>query len=236
MAKRSTGFVPTDETFRIVRSNLLVALADLERSSVIITSAAAGEGKTSVCVGLAQAFARAGDRVVLVDLDLRHPTAHRLLHLDNEVGVSDVLLNRLPVEECLQYKEPDAAGAGLYFLGTGRGIENPAEVLGMGRTRRLLDALALQADLVLIDTPPVLPVADTLLVGRMAAGAMLVIESRRTPLPAVQQARDQLTRNQTRILGVVLNKIEPGKLDGYGYGSGYGAVYASPVPPDPAPS
>src|SRR5438270_645999 len=93
---------------------------------------------------------------------------------------------------------------------------------GAGRTARLLGALAEQADLVLVDTAPVLPVADTLVVGRFAAGALLVIEARATPVPSISRAKDALTRNQTRILGLVINRLKA-QDSAYSYGYyGYG--------------
>jgi capsular exopolysaccharide synthesis family protein len=216
--------VPFDEAFRIVRSNVAVAISDLDRPTVIITSAEAGEGKTLACANLAVSFALAGQRVVLVDLDLRHADAHKLVGTHNEFGVTDVLLGRRGLDECLQYVElSDVSGRGqpgLYFLSTGPGVANPTELLGMGRTARMLDGLARQADLVLLDTPPVLPVADTLVIGRMAAGAVLVVESRGTSIDAIQKAKDLLIRNQTRLLGVVLNKLQG--RDAYAQGFGYG--------------
>lgn len=220
-----------EEALRILRSNLGVALMDLERPTVIFTSPNPNEGKTAICANLAMSFAAAGKRVVLVDLDLRHPNAHRLVGAHNEYGVSDVLLNERPLEEAIQYIAlPTPSGQsdwGLYFLGTGRPVANPTELLGSGRTHQLLDGLARQADLVLIDAPPVLPVADSLVIGRMSAGAVLVAESRRTAIDSVNKAKDLLTRNQTRLLGVVLNKFQ--RRDavasfGYGYGYGYGAA------------
>jgi len=217
-----------EEALRILRSNLGVALVDLERPTVIFTSPSPNEGKTAMCSNLALSFASAGTRVVLVDLDLRHPDAHRLVGAHNEFGVSDVLLNRRSLEESIQYIRlpvtPGQATRGLYFLSTGPPVANPTELLSSGRTQRLLEGLAKQADLVLLDTPPVLPVADTLVIGRMAAGAVLVTESRRTSIEAVIKAKDLLTRNQTRLLGVVLNKFElrdaPATFSyGYGYGN-----------------
>ena len=216
-----------DEAYRVIRSNLSVALSDLERPTVIVTSAYAGEGKTVTCANLARSLALAGHRVVLVDLDLRHPDVHRLLGAHNEFGVSDVLLERRQVDASLQFVDvgQGAGGAsrGLYVLATGSPASEPAELLGAGRMAKLLDSLARQADIVLIDTPPVLPVADTLIIGRMAAGAILVVEARRTPIPAVQKAKDALIRNQTRLLGLVINKQQPRDATyGYGYGYGYG--------------
>jgi capsular exopolysaccharide synthesis family protein len=232
------------EAFRVLRSNLLVAISELDNPIVVVTSAYAGEGKTSVCVDLAESIALAGTRVVIVDLDLRHPDAHRLLGAGNEVGVSDVLLDRRPLEECLQYAElppsESARPAALYFLGTGPAVSNPTELLATPRTGQLLDTLARQADIVLLDTPPVLPVADTLVIGRLSAGAVLVVEAQRTPAPVAKRAKDALTRNQTRLLGVVLNKFQA-KYAGYayreafdyGYGYGYGSRGAPQKPENP---
>jgi capsular exopolysaccharide synthesis family protein len=212
-------------------------MSDLERPTVIVTSADAGEGKTATTVNLARSLVAAGRRVVLVDLDLRHPDVHHWFGMPNDVGVTDILLDRRPLNECLQYIEIDTGEGGpakpLYVLPTGPKVENPAELLGGGRTARMLDALAPQADIVLIDTPPVLLVADTLVIGRMVAGALLVVETKRTPTPAVQQAKDALIRNQTRLLGLVLNKYvardSMGDGYGYGYGQGYGYGYGPAV-------
>ena len=216
------------EAYRILRSNLSIALLDLERPSVLVTSARAGEGKTSTAVNLARAFAVAGHRVVLVDLDLRHPDVHHWLGTHNSVGVTDVLTRRRPLGECLQFvsvsKSIAGSGEGLYFLPTGDMVPNPAELLTGSRTPALLEALTSQADIVLIDAPPVLPVADALVIGRMVGGALLVVETRKTPLGAVQQAKDTLTRSQTRLLGVVVNKLQARDArsdQGYGYGDEY---------------
>jgi non-specific protein-tyrosine kinase len=221
--------ITRDEAFRVLRSNLQVAIADLANPAVLVTSALPGEGKTSVCVNLAESLTLAGPRVVLVDLDLRNPASHRLLGAHNEMGVSDVLLNRKSLDECLQWVEipggnPANPVRGMFFLAAGTEIANPAELLATPRTGRLLDTLAAQADIVLIDTPPVLPVADSLVIGRLAAGAVMVVEARKTPVPAIQRAKDALIRNQTRLLGVVVNKMQSRDAN---YGLGYGIGYAS---------
>ncbi|MEY2404709.1 MAG: tyrosine-protein kinase, partial [Acidimicrobiaceae bacterium] len=139
-----------------------------------------------------------------------------------ELGLSDVLLDHAALDRALQFVELGSRDRGLYVLPTGATVNNPTELLGGARMAKLLTSLAGQADVLLLDTPPVLPVADTLVLGRMAAGAILVVEARRTPITAVQQAKDALTRNQTRMLGVVLNKMQPRDLPGAGYGYGYG--------------
>lgn len=212
----------------MVRSNLLVSLADLKRPRVIVTSAHPGEGKTVTCANLAISFARAGQRVVLLDLDLRHPDAHRLVGAHNRFGVADLLLGRRSLEDCLQYLQLpglDAQSAqGVYFIGTGPPVRNPTELLGMSRTQAVLDELGRQADLILIDAPPVLPVADMLVIGRIVTGVILVVESRRTTVTEIAKTKDLLTRNQTRILGVVLNKVRQRDAD-YGEAYTYGNPY-----------
>jgi len=234
---RQARWRTTREAFRVLRSNLLVTISELDNPVVVVTSAFEGEGKTSTCVNLAQSIASAGPRVVLVDLDLRNPQSHRVLGVHNEAGVSDVLLDHAPLDECLQYIQVPVAEssrvAGMYFLGAGPHVANPTELLATARTGRLLEVLSKQADIVLLDTPPVLPVADTLVIGRLAAGAVLVVEARRTPAPAARRAKDALTRNQTRLLGVVLNQFEAKYssevADGYGYGVGHEGAFPSYV-------
>lgn len=227
--------IPFEEAYRVVRSNLMVGLADFKRPRVIVTSANANEGKTVTCANLALSFARAGQRVVLVDLDLRHPNAHQLVGAHNDFGVSDLLRGRRKLEDCMQYLDlPDhdiQSAQGVYFMGTGPQVPNPTELLGMSRTAQMLDELGKQADLVLIDAPPVLPVADMLVIGRIVTGAILVVESRRTTVTDITKTKDLLTRNQVRILGVVLNKFRQ-RDSGYGTAYGYGTPFN---PEDVAP-
>lgn len=216
-----------EEAIRILRSNLTVSLSDIHRPIVIVTSSNPGEGKTALSAKLALSFAEAGQRVVLVDFDLRNATAHRMLNTHNDYGVTDVLLGKRKLQDSIQHLElrsaPESGMKSVYFLAAGPTIPNPTELLGSARTDRLLDSLSLQSDLVLLDAPPVLPVADTLVVGRMASGAVLVVETRTTAYGAVQKAKDRLIRNQTRLLGVVLNKFQARDADlSYGYRYGYG--------------
>lgn len=204
----------------MLRSNLLVAFSDIARPAVIVTSAVAGEGKTTVCSNIAVSLAEAGLRVIAVDADLRHPDLHHHLEVHNEVGLSDVLLERVELDAALQLvKVGGRRGRGLFVLPTGSPVNDATELIGSPRTRRLLDVLTEHADVVLLDTPPILPVADTLVIGRLVAGALIVVEARQTSTTAVQQAKNALIRNQTRLLGVVLNKLPLSELAiGYGYG------------------
>jgi receptor protein-tyrosine kinase len=218
-----------DEAFRVLRSNLDISLADLDRSSVMVTSPNPSEGKTLTSVNLAAAVARTGRRVVLVDIDLRHADVHNLLDMHNEYGVADLLLSRRPLSECLQYVNlppGPAEGLGFYALAVGQRVENPAELLSTSRTARLIDNLTSQADLVVIDGPPVLPVADALALARVAGGVVVVVEAERTTFPDIRRTVDLLTRNQARLLGLVLNRANPRGADGYGYQYGTTAAGA----------
>ena len=214
-----------DEAFRVLRSNLLVAIDELANPIVVVTSAQAGEGKTATAVTLARSLAAGGSKVVLVDLDLRRPDAHRLLGAPSGPGCAEVLEGHRTLDECLRLI-PTPPGAPtalhLFLLPAGQPTANPAELLGTPRTAQMLNALSDAADIVLLDTPPVLPVADTLVIGRLAAGALLVVEARHTPVQTVNRAKSALIRNQTRILGVVLNQLRAADDDAaytYGYGS-----------------
>jgi len=211
------------EALRLLRSSLLVALSDLDHPVVVVTSANPAEGKTVICAGLAHSFASAGYKVVLVDLDLRHPELHQRLGAPNQVGVVDVVARGRPLADAIQLFEltpgEESAGQGFYFLPAGQSIANSTELLGTPTMARLLANLASQADLVLVDSAPVLPVADTLVVGRMVAGALLVVEAGRTPEADVRAAHEALARSAVRVLGVALNKLDARELR-LGYGDG----------------
>lgn len=209
------------EAFRIVRSNLEIGLAEVRQPSVMVTSPNSGEGKTLTAVNLAASLSTSGKRAVLVDLDLRHPDVHNYLGTHNAFGATDVLLGRRPLAECLQFAEAGVhlrrAAKGFYLLTAGPQVDNPAELLSTARTTRLLDTLRREADIVVIDSAPVLPVADALSVGRVAEGVVLVAEASRTSYPEIERCVELLTRNRARLLGVVLNKARDPSRFGYGY-------------------
>jgi protein-tyrosine kinase len=212
------------DAYRIMRTNLLAAVDDIERPTVMFTSATAGEGKTSTVVNLAPMLAVAGRRVVVVDLDLRHPEVHTALALPNERGVTDVLRGDASLVDCLKYVavrgETGSSDQGLYVLTSGPLPPDPTELLGDHRAARMLEELAARSDIVLVDSPPVLPVADSLVLARLVSGTVLVVEARRTPLPVIQQAKDALIRNQARLLGVVVSKLR--SYDAVSPDGGYG--------------
>lgn len=203
------------EAFRVLRSNLEVSLSELEGRSILITSASANEGKTLTASNLAASMASAGRRVVLVDLDLRHPDVHTHVDAHNERGVTDVLLARRSVADCLQFVTVDGESRGFYVLPVGPPVTNPAEVLATSRSARLIEALGDTADVVLIDAPPVLPIADSLTIARLADGVLLVVEAGHTTYPQIERTVQLLARSQARLLGLVLNRARREVTYGY---------------------
>jgi capsular exopolysaccharide synthesis family protein len=219
------------EAYRIIRTNLMVALEGIDNPVVLFTSANEGEGKSSTVANLAPVMALASQRVVVVDVDLRNPDVHHAFGLPNERGFADVVRGDAELDECLQYvglKTPDGEPErGLYVLTSGPPPANPAELLSSRRAARLFEALAGQADIVLVDSPPVLAVADSLVLARLVSGVVLVVEARRTPIPAIKQAKDALTRNQARLLGLVVSKVQASDMANSEFGStgSYGYAY-----------
>lgn len=221
------------EAMRVLRSNLLVAVADLDHPVVVVTSANPAEGKTATCVGLARSLAVAGRRVVLVDLDLRHPELHERLGVPNDVGVVDVVTGSRTLADVVRHVE----GQGFYVVPAGPSVPNATELLGTDATSQLLDTVASQADIVLVDSAPVLPVADTLVVARKATGALLVVEAGRTSQSDVLGAREALERAEVRVLGVALNKLDAREVRlGYGGGGAPDLNGSSGIPTSWAPS
>ncbi len=211
LPRRARAGAAFEDAFQVLQAGLSTALADVIQPRVMVTSPSGGEGKTTTCVNLARGYVETGRRVVVLDLDLRHPDAHRLVGAHNEFGLSDLVLERRPPEDCLQFvpwEGPETTAGGLYFLGTGPLGDNPAALLSLDRTSKMLDLIAGQADLVLIDAPPVLSVADALVIGPLVSGALLVAEAHRTTHQALGRAKDLLLRNRTRVLGVVLNRFD----------------------------
>lgn len=216
---------PQGEAFRILLSNLEVGLLELAQPTVMVTSALAGEGKTSAAINIASSLARNDRRVVLVDLDLRHGRLHQGFDLINSNGVTEVLTGQADLDKCLQFvtvgRKSRGSAAGMYVLTSGAHAEDPTELLSGPEARIMLDGLAQAADIVVIDAPPVLPVADTLIIGRLVDAAVMVVASRSTSLSAIRRARHALARSHIPILGVIVNKVQASdaRLDlSYEYG------------------
>ncbi len=199
------GSGPAAEAFRKLRTNLMYMNVDNPPRVVVVTSPMPGDGKSTVAANLAAAIDSTGQKVVLIDGDLRRPTVATLFGLIEGVGLTDVLAGRIYYEDALQAtpQHPN-----LSILGAGAIPPNPSELLGSQVMYELLQKLASDS-LVLIDAPPLLPVTDAAVLTTNCDGALIVVSSGRTLDTQLGTALDHLATVEARPLGVVLNRISP---------------------------
>jgi len=211
------------EAYRTLRTNLQFSSLDRPLHSLVVTSAVATEGKTTTVANLGVVMAQAGRRVVLVDADLRRPSAHRLFGLSNKAGLTTALVED---PAALNGYLQESGIENLRILSAGPVPPNPQELLGSQRMEDLLHRLEEEADIVLIDTPPSLVVADANVLAARADGVLMVVNTGRTRRTAVQQAVDGLRQVGANLLGVVLNMVEMrGGRSSYYYSYYYSHYY-----------
>jgi polysaccharide biosynthesis transport protein len=192
------------EAYRHFRTALLLSRPGAPPKAMLITSALAREGKTVTAVNTAVMFAQLGSRVLLIDADLRRPRCHQFFSLDNRVGLTEVLAGGGNPEDfvrptCLQH---------LFVLGSGSTPPNPTELLGSRKMRETLRLLEERFDYIVIDSPPVMPVSDALLLSTFVDGVALVTDGSRTPRQQVRAACSRLQYARAKLLGIVLNKAQ----------------------------
>jgi capsular exopolysaccharide synthesis family protein len=190
------------ENFRQLRANLQFANVDNHPRVIAITSSVSTEGKTTVAINLASTLAEAGFSVCLVDADLRRPSVAKVLGLVSPVGLTSVLIHQIELSEVLQH-----AGSSLYVLTSGPTPPNPSEVLASSYVRDVIRSLLDKVDYVIIDTAPLLPVADGSEVAALADGTLLVARAGLTTDSNVKRAVSTLARVDAKLLGVVLNRM-----------------------------
>ncbi|QGG40017.1 polysaccharide biosynthesis tyrosine autokinase [Aeromicrobium yanjiei] len=210
-------YAPRAEAFRVLRTNLQFIDPDIERKVFVVTSSLPGEGKTTTAINLALALAEGGERVALVEADLRRPKIAEYLRVESNVGLTTVLIGRLALDDALQ----PSARAGLTVLTSGSTPPNPAELLKSTSMTNVIASLREQFDIVLIDAPPLLPVTDGALLAAEADGALLVVRHGKTTSDQVTVAVERLEAVGARPVGVIFNMLPPRGGDGYGYGYGY---------------
>lgn len=209
------------EAFHGLRANVLFSSPDAGPCSIVVTSASPREGKTIIAANLAIGLAQAGHRVILIDADLRQPRIHDLFGLDLEPGLSNLLNGVADATAAVRpTKIPN-----LSVLTAGAHPPNPAELVGSHRFGELLSFLEKQSDIVVIDTPPVMAVADAAILAHRTSGVLFVVAADTTSRHAAQSALEQLERAKGRFLGAVLNRVDH-ESDKYRYAS-YSRSYRS---------
>lgn len=213
---------PVAEAYRVVRTNLQFSGIENPGGAFVITSAAPGEGKTTTAVNLGIALAQAGKRVVLVDADLRRPSIHKFFQMTNDRGLSSLLL---PDGASLEHALRPTGIEGLSILTSGVIPPNPSELLASPKMQDLIEQLRATNDMIIFDTPPVLAVADTVILAKRVAGVVFVVEGGRTRSEVFRRATDTMRQVGVKIFGAVINKVDARRTsyyyEGYYAYSGY---------------
>lgn len=203
---RFNAGLPPDfaEAFRGLRTNVLFSSPDESPCSIAVTSASPREGKTMVASSLAVGLAQAGYQVLLMDADLRRPRVHELFGLKLEPGLSDAIAGDLKPKEIVQATEiPN-----LSVVAAGTLVSQAAELVGSSRFGAVLEFMEKHYDIVVIDTPPVMAVADAAILAHRTSGVLFVVAADTTSRHAAQSALEQLDRARGRFLGAVLNRVD----------------------------
>src|SRR5215210_1420921 len=202
---------PASEAYRTLRTNLQFSSLDKPLHTLLTTSTAPDEGKSTTLANLAVIIAQSEQRVILVDCDLRRPTLHTLFNLSNEVGLTSMILAQEDASPPLQ----DTGVPGLSLLASGPLPPRPADILGSRRMEAVITRLRAEADVVLFDTPPVVAVTDAAVLATRMDGVLLVFQAGKTSRERGRQARQILEKVKANIIGVVLNNAHV--EEGYGY-------------------
>lgn len=212
---------PATEAYRVIRTSIQFAQAGKELKTIALTSCTSNEGKSTTIANLAVVLTQAGKSVLLIDCDMRNPSVHKNFNLSNKVGLSSCISMGTALSDAVQKTSIE----GLYALTGGVIPPNPSELLGSEQMKNVLQRAKEQYDYVLIDTPPVMPVTDALIVGRFVDGMILVIASAEVKVEMARDVKNQLVNAGANILGVVLNKVRS-EHHGYGYYYYYGSKEA----------
>lgn len=192
------------ESYRALRTAILLSRAGEPPQVLLFTSGTHGEGKTATTLNTAVIFAQMGVKVLIIDGDLRRPRCHKVLGVANGFGLSEVLTGQRELQEVLT----QTAIQNVSFLSSGALPPNPAELLGSRKMAETLGTLREWYDYILIDSPPVMPVSDAILLSTMVDGVVLVVGGQATPKDIVRETRARLGYARAKILGVVLNRVD----------------------------
>ena len=206
------------EAVRRLRTNLQFVVAAEHARSIVVSSSVPSEGKSTTVLNLAVSLADAGLKVALVDADLRRPAIATYLGMEGSVGLTTVLIGGAELDDVMQPWRDTT----LTVLPAGQVPPNPSELLGSKAMSTVLAELTARFDIVLLDSPPLLPVTDAAILGRMTGGALLVVGTDRLHRAQLRASMEALTTAGVTVSGIVLNKVSRGSFGGYGYGYGYG--------------
>jgi len=202
------------ESYRALRTSLLLTSLGAPPKIILITSALPQEGKTTTSINTAVVLAQKGTRVLLIDADLRRPSIHKTLGMGPKIGLSNVLTGNAPLQQAIVRSNVLPS---LFVLPAGPPPPNPAELVASSNMRDVLAELRDQYDHIIVDTPPTLSVTDAVVMSTRADTVVLVIRSGQTTKQALRRSRDILMQVNSRISGVLLNAVDLNSPDYYYY-------------------
>jgi capsular exopolysaccharide synthesis family protein len=205
------------EAYRVLRTNLLFSRRDEKLNTIVIVSAGAGEGKSTTTINLSTVFAQSGNRVLIVDSDLRRPTLHKLFKVANNLGLTNYLLKQNTLAEIVQ----TTGVPNLDFMASGKLPSSALGILGSAQMKEMIAELKQRYDFIFFDSPPILGVSDASILASEVDLVMQVIQYRRYPQPMTLRAKQMIEKVGGNFVGLILNNINMSQDEGYYYYSGY---------------
>ena len=209
---------PISESYVKLRTNIELSAVDGPLQTIMITSANSGEGKSTTASNLAVVYAQADKKVLLIDCDLRKPSAHQYFMVSNRSGLTSVLVHQQALEIAIK----ETFISNLHLLPSGPIPPNPSELLSSKRMAELFQTLRGRYDIIIVDTPPLMAVADAQIVSTICDGVILVLSSGQVKREMALKAKASLVHAKARILGIVLNNFDRKMADSYYYYYYYG--------------
>lgn len=198
------NFDQLKEAYKSVRTSIQFSNRDENIKSILVTSSKQNEGKSGVTSNLAESFSNLDKKIIIIDADLRNPTIHKIYGLNNEPGLSNIIINDEKLEDCI-HKD---ISLGLDILSAGTMQPNPSELLHSERVKELIDSLKEEYDYVFIDSPPIGIVTDAGILASFVDGVIFVVGSDEVDDRMVKISKDRLNKVNANILGVILNKYK----------------------------
>ena len=208
---------PHAEAYRVLRTNILFSRKDDRLNTIAVVSAGAGEGKSTTVFNLATVFAQNGQRVVIVDSDLRRPTLHKMVKVTNNLGLTNYLLKQNTLDEVIQTSPVPT----LDFMASGKLPSSSLGILSSTQMRELIGELKKRYDFVFFDSPPIMGVSDASILASAVDMTIQVIQYRRYPQPMNIRAKNMIEKVGGNLVGIVLNNINMSQDESYYYYSGY---------------
>jgi capsular exopolysaccharide synthesis family protein len=200
------------EAYRNIRTSILLSFSEKPPKRILLTSPNPSEGKTTTVINTAIALAQTGAQVVIIDTDLRKPRIHKIFNEENGVGLSNFLSGRAELESIVKGTEiPN-----LFYIPSGPIPPNPSELIGSNLFKSMMVSLEERFDHIVLDSPPVLGFADSIILSTFVDGIILVVLGGKTPRETLQRAKEVLQQVNAKILGVIINRVDIHRSD-YGY-------------------